>query len=63
MDNGGRHEVEVRYHDGVWYKGWLSIMQPLIAVQGSGQLSFVMTMKRQKFFPQIKMCGRPKLVE
>ena len=24
IDNGGRHEVEVRYHDGVWYKGWLS---------------------------------------
>ena len=21
MDNGGRHKVEVRYHDGVWYKG------------------------------------------
>ena len=37
--------------------------QPLIAVQGSGQLSFMMTMKRQKFFSQIKMCGRPKLVE
>ena len=24
IDNGGRHEVEVRYHDGIWYRGWLS---------------------------------------
>ena len=24
IDNGGRHEVEVRYCDSVWYKGWLS---------------------------------------
>ena len=29
MDNGGRHEMVVRYHDGV--DGY----QPLIAVQGS----------------------------
>ena len=24
VDNGGRHEVEVRYHNGVWYKGWFN---------------------------------------
>ena len=24
IDNEGRHEFEVRYQDGVWYKGWLS---------------------------------------
>ena len=24
VDNGGRHEVEIRCCDGVWYKGWLS---------------------------------------
>ena len=24
IDNGRRHEEEVRYHDGVWYRGWLS---------------------------------------
>ena len=24
MDNASRHEVEVWYQDGVWYKGWLS---------------------------------------
>jgi len=24
IDNGGRHEIEVRYQDGMWYRGWLS---------------------------------------
>ena len=24
IGNGGRHEEKVRYHDRVWYRGWLS---------------------------------------
>jgi len=24
LDNGRKHDVEVRYNDGVWYRGWLS---------------------------------------